>query len=150
MEFDNDQGMKGDDDPGAGLGERMSRLYDEANAVKMLNFRRILQAQAAGDPKSRAEALQSSQMALKAIKLQLNILAEEVRRNPGKSGPVQLAAMWEAMLGVPALKSLVSRGAVRDQVMEQLGELMEEKPGRGMMETEGGEDFTPRRQDAKE
>ena len=118
-------------DEGFGGSDKMQRLYTEADAVKMLNLRQILRARAGSGPEGSAEAMKSSQLALKAIMLQLKILSEEFRQEGQRVVPEKIELIWEAMSRVPSLRGLVSRGAIREQVMENLREMFEGEEGVG-------------------
>jgi hypothetical protein len=107
--------------------DEMGKLFNEAKAVKMLNLRRILSAGGGDDPERGAEAMKHSQVALKAISIQLNILSEEFRRELGRGRSEKVDTIFEAMADVPKMKAMVSRDAIRDQVLDNLKAMLDEE-----------------------
>ena len=107
--------------------DKMEKLFDEANAVKMLNLQRILSAQAGDDPERGADAMKHSQVALKAISIQLKILSEEFRRKLSHGRSEKVDTIFEAMVEVPKMKALVSRDVIREQVLDNLKEMLDEE-----------------------
>jgi len=117
--------------------DKMGKLFDEANAVKMLNLQRILSAQAGDDPERGADAMKHSQVALKAISIQLKILSEEFRRKLSHGRSEKVDTIFEAMVEVPKMKALVSRDSIRDQVLDNLKDMLDEEERKKVVRGQG-------------
>lgn len=107
--------------------DKMGKLYNEANALKMVSIQRILQAEAQKDPERAAEAFRHSQIALRAILIQLKILSEDAKQDRDRGQSASIDAIWTAMLAVPKLKALVSSDTVRKKVLENLEEMIKKE-----------------------
>lgn len=101
-------------------GERLMRLYEEAQALKMSSIRKFLKI--SGGEVQDTEAQKLSQMVLKAIELQLRILSEEAKRDdrPGFSPPVDV--IWEVLSNLPEVKSILGREEIRNALIAALEE----------------------------
>jgi len=102
---------------------KMGLLYHEVNALKMASIRHVMRAEASDDPDRAVESLRHTNTAIRAVMIQLRILAEQARQNSGILKPPGADAIWEAMQSVPQLKALFERPVVRHRIMEKLKEM---------------------------
>jgi len=101
---------------------KLERLYDQSEAVKMLGLQRFLGSGLDSGDAGVSDLLKLSQLVLKAIELQLRILAEFSKSGLKSGGefPAELSELWEAMLEVPALGALLRRDKVRAELVKRL------------------------------
>jgi uncharacterized protein with HEPN domain len=102
--------------------ERFERLYSEAQAVKMLNLKSIIQEKAAPGPDAISEDLKHSQMALKAIEIQLRILGEKLKNEKSEALPKEFREIWDVLTQVPMVKAVLSRNVIMEQIIKNLRE----------------------------
>lgn len=102
--------------------ERFEQLYSEAQAVKMLNLKSIIQAKAAPGPDAVSEDLKHSQMALKAIEIQLRILGEKLKNEKSEALPKEFTEIWDVMTQVPNVRAVLSRNVIKEQILTNLRE----------------------------
>ena len=106
------------------LAKRMDQLYDHSEAVKMVSLQAFMALGRQDDGANEAAVTKLSQMALKAIEIQLRILAES-----GKQGKDQKPALpqevWDALLDTPSVGSLLRQPRVHDKLVDQLRRLAE-------------------------
>jgi hypothetical protein len=107
-------------DPGEAMA-RISKLFDEVQAVKMLSLARIVQP-GTEEGSTEGDGLKHSQMALKSIEIQLRILAELVKRPGGAELPIQFAVIWEIISNASHLKPIIGRSPVLDELITDLKE----------------------------
>jgi len=104
--------------PGDVVG-KMDKLYYEAQAIKMTNLGAYLKA-SRSDSAQEGNVLKLSQMALKAIELQLKILGNRARDENNERLPESVEIIWEAMMEVPALRGLLARESIRERILDNL------------------------------
>jgi hypothetical protein len=104
---------------------RLEKLFKEADLVKMLSLRPL--AKEVNVPEAEgADNQKEKQMVLKSIEIQLHILAELHRRNPGGEIEPSLDEIWEALLQVPEIGALLRRDSVRARILTVLRERLRE------------------------
>ena len=101
-------------------GERLNLLYEEAQALKMSSIRKFLKI--SGGEAQEGKARNLSQMALKAINLQLRILSEEARHEDRLGLSPSVDVIWEVLSNLPELKSILGREEIRTALIAALEE----------------------------
>ena len=101
---------------------RFSQLFEQAEAVKMVIFRRFLEAENKRDPEDEVGVLKLSQQVLRAIEVQLDIMNHEGRLgNPVEKSP-SVEKIWSALLALPGIGPLLAREPMRDKLLAILKE----------------------------
>lgn len=109
---------------------RINQLFEQAEAVKMVIFRRFLEAENKRDPEDELGVMKLSQQVLRAIEVQLDIMNHEGRLgNPVEKSP-SVEKIWSALLALPGIGPLLAREPMREKLIAILKE-EKEKGGRG-------------------
>jgi|GEM_PF-5152117 len=97
---------------------KLEELYSQSEAVKMVNLQNFLDAQKNAE---KDVSLKLSQMALKAMELQLRILSE-TSRHDDTSQHVMPREVWDTLLELPGVGPLLRRQKVQDELVRRLRE----------------------------
>jgi hypothetical protein len=98
--------------------EKLQRLYSEAQALKMSGIRKFLALAGKDVPESEAQKI-SAEM-IKAIQLQLRILALEQRDERGAQWPESLEVIWDEFMKNPEMRAILNREKFRRRLIEGL------------------------------
>lgn len=102
--------------------EKLDQLFDEAQMIKVSGLSGYFELAGQGET-TWAEALKVSQLAVKAMEIQLKIISMRSKKDPGEAAPEETQALervWNAMLEVPALRALLMRDSVRQSIADAL------------------------------
>ncbi|MFO8058664.1 MAG: hypothetical protein R6V10_15365 [bacterium] len=123
MDKEDETGNQMADEP---LPDKLAALYSQSEAIKMVSLQYFLQSEKTSGMEKDGIAMKLSQMALKAIELQLRILAETARHDKPAEAPVP-SQVWEVMQDLPGVGPLLRRDKIKDELVKRLKEKAREQ-----------------------
>ncbi len=103
------------------LVRKLDALYSQSEAIKMVSMQYFLEAEKSRGMENDGAAMKLSQMALKAIELQLRIVSESKRHDRTENPPLP-EDVWETMLELPGVGPLLRRDRIKDELVKRLKE----------------------------
>lgn len=96
------------------LAKRLEDLYSQANVVKMLNFKKFIDSPINLKPE---DVQKLSQLILKAIEVQLRVLAH-LKNQDRQLGPDELLdEIWTAITSLPLVRDVLAGGQAAEELL---------------------------------
>lgn len=100
--------------------DRLEKLYQEVEIVKMNSMRRIAEEMNRLEGEPERDVQKESQVVMKAIEIQHRLWAELTRRGGPTENEPSLEEIWRALINLPQAGAVLRRESVRARLVEEL------------------------------